>query len=82
MRFSSEDFDFDDEEGFEESEIIADAVANRQMELELAEKHMRLDLLDKAVAIAKSGWFWGFLSYETRISRVVDTYLRLRKIMD
>lgn len=90
MRFMpGGEFEFDDDEGGfdEETEaMMADAFAksneNREAEIKLAEKHMRTELLEKAIGVAKSNWFWAWMPNSMKLQKISEAYDTLKMLVD
>lgn len=84
---NNNDDDDDDDEEYEEveAEIMAEALAqsnkNREEEINLAKKHLKYDLMDKAMSICRGGWFWGFLSHSTRLKQIAETFDTLQRLV-
>lgn len=80
------DNDYDDGYGDEDEEMMAEALAkqseNHFMELELAERHMNTELMDKAISVARSSWLWWFLPHGTRLKNISEIYETMRVLID
>ncbi len=91
--FNSYEEDDDDERGDEqaqafaeaEAEMMADAFARsdeaRHMEMKLVDKQVRAEVLDKAIFVAKSSWFWGLFSSQSRLDSIKAAYHTLSDLI-
>ncbi len=77
----------DDEDEFEEAEaeLMADALAqstkNREEEIKLANRHLKSEMMDKAIFICKSNFFWSILPQAVKMKQIAETYENLEKLM-
>ena len=49
---------------------------------DLAQKEMKLELLEKAIKIASSAWFWRFKSEEKKLDAIIRMYFALRELTE
>lgn len=77
-----DDDDFDAETEAEMAEIIAESNRKREEEIELAEKQLRQELLEKAISVAKSSWFWGFYPNAVKLQKIAETFDMFEKLTD
>ena len=90
MRYIDSYDDDEDGEGndFEEveAEMMAEAIhqsnKNREEEVKLAKIRLRSELMDKAIFICKSHWFWGLMSHDHKMLRIAEAYESLIKLME
>jgi hypothetical protein len=82
-------FEYDDsDEGYEDETeaMMADAFIksnqNREIELKLAEKQMKIEMLEKAIGVAKGNWFWGLMPSSMRSEKIIEAYDTLKMLMD
>lgn len=87
MRYT-DNYDEDEGEGdYEEveAEMMAEALSqsnkNREEEVKLAKSRLKSELMDKAIFICKSHWFWGFMGHDHKMLRIAETYEILEKLM-
>lgn len=78
-----DDFDFDEADAAdaEMAEVIAESNRNREEQLRLTEKQMRSDLLDKAILVSRSSWFWGFYPNSVKLAKIAETYDVFEKLL-
>lgn len=83
MRFM--DNDYEDEDFEPQDEMIAEAFEqsnkNRTAEIKLAGKHLKADLLDRALLTAKSGCLWYFLPHAVKLKMVAEAYETFSKLV-
>lgn len=80
--FNDDDDDFDEAEADAEmAEVIAESNRNREEQLRLAEKQMRQELLDRAISISRSSWFWGFYPNSVKLHKIAETYDMLERLL-
>lgn len=91
MRFENFDNDHDDDEDFEEgaeispemmANVLEQSTKNREEEVRLANKHLKSELLDKAIFACKNSWLWGFLPHTCRLQQLAETYEILKKLSE
>lgn len=75
--------DGDDDEDGEETIVTMDQGSIIEvMGLDLAQVELNQQLLDRAIEIAKQGWFWGLKSADTRMKEIDSIYKKLLKLID
>jgi hypothetical protein len=70
---------YDDEEIEQISYIDHQGILN-VMQMDMAQSELNQHLLEKAITIAKSGWFWGFKSTLDRLNEIEMIYKKLFSI--
>jgi hypothetical protein len=73
--FGSDDV-YDDEEIEQINYIDHQGILN-VMQMDMAQSELNQNLLEKAIEIAKSSWFWGFKSTLNRLNEIEMIYKKL-----
>lgn len=85
MRFTDFDKDNDDDDEYDESDIEAemmnDVLQNQQEELHIANQQLQYELIDKAIFICKSNWYWGFLPHSMKLQQISETHEKLQDLL-
>lgn len=76
-------FGSDDEgdEEISETYFEKDDVLN-VMQLDIAQKELKQEVLDKAIAIAKATWFWRFKSLDKKLIAIQRAYFWLISVLE
>jgi hypothetical protein len=69
----------DDPEDMSDAEEYA--IHFRGQELEIADKYLSVKILDRAIAISKSNFFWHFLSRRKQLATIRGVYRSLVQLM-
>jgi len=77
-----DDDDDDDDDGEETIVTMDQSSIIEVMGLDLAQVELNQQLLDRAIEIAKQGWFWGLKSTKTRMKEIDSIYKGLLKLID
>lgn len=89
-KFDNDDDDYDDDPEFDEDEMDPEMMAEmyrenqelREADLRLSEKHLRVELLAKAIAVAEKSWTWFLLPEAMKLRKVGEIYRGLKNLTD
>ena len=60
---------------------IQNILVNRETEFALANKQLNIEILEKAIRVARSSWKWWFLTSERRAKLIRNAYRTLSRLI-